>query len=50
LTGVAGLAVYAGGIYAGYEAALRRNERESELLRARIRAIPVDLALARLAM
>jgi TM2 domain-containing membrane protein YozV len=50
LTGAAGLAVYAGGIYAGYEAALRRNERESELLRARIRAIPVDLALARLAM
>lgn len=50
LTGAAGLAIYAGGIYAGYEAALRRNERESERLRARIRAIPVDLLLPRLAM
>jgi hypothetical protein len=44
------LAFYAGGLYAGYEAARRVNEREEESLRARVRALPVDLELTRLAL
>ena len=44
------VAFYAGGLYAGYEAARRVNEREEESLRARIRALPLDLQLNRLAL
>jgi hypothetical protein len=49
-SGGIGLAFYGGGVYAGYEAAARVNEHEAEQLRARIRAIPVDLELTRLAL
>ena len=49
LSGGVGLAFYAGGLYAGYEAATRFNDRESEELRARIRAVPVDLEINKLA-
>jgi TM2 domain-containing membrane protein YozV len=50
LSGGIGLAFYTGGVYAGYEAATRFNEREAERLRARIRAVPVELELTRLAL
>jgi hypothetical protein len=49
-SGAVGIALYGGGIYAGYEAAARFNERQAERLRDRIRAIPVDLALTKLAL
>jgi hypothetical protein len=45
LSGGIGLAFYAGGIYSGYEAAARVNEHAADELRARIRAVPVDLAI-----
>jgi len=44
------LAFYSGGVYAGYEAARRVNQREEESLRARIRAVPVELQLNKLAL
>ncbi len=49
LSGGVGLAFYTGGIYAGVEAATRVNEHSAEDLRARIRAVPVDLAISTLA-
>ena len=49
LSGGVGLAFYTGGIYAGFEAATRVNEHSAEELRARIRAVPADLAITTLA-
>lgn len=49
LSGGLGLAFYTGGIYAGYEAATRVNEHAADELRARIRAVPVDLEINKLA-
>jgi hypothetical protein len=49
-SGGIGLAFYVGGIYGGYEAAARVNEHEADQLRARIRAVPADLELNKLAM
>ncbi len=45
LSGGIGLAFYTGGIYGGYEAAARVNEHTADELRARIRAVPVDLVI-----
>ena len=50
LSGGIGAAFYAGGIYAGYEAATRFNDREAEQLRSELRALPVDLAINKLAL
>lgn len=50
LSGAAGAAFYASGIYAGYETATRFNEREAAQLRDRIRALPIDLELTKLAL
>jgi hypothetical protein len=49
-SGAAGVAFYAGGIYAGYETATRFNERQADQLRGQIRALPIDLELTRLAL
>jgi hypothetical protein len=49
LSGGIGLAFYAGSIYAGVEAATRVNDQTADELRARIRAVPVDLEINRLA-
>ncbi len=49
LSGGVGLAFYTGSIYAGFEAATRVNEHTADELRARIHAVPVDLAISALA-
>ena len=49
LSGGIGLAFYGGSLYAGHEAATRVNEHAADELRARIRAVPVDLEINRLA-
>jgi hypothetical protein len=49
LSGGLGLAFYTGSIYAGFEAATRVNEHSADELRARIRAVPADLAISALA-
>jgi TM2 domain-containing membrane protein YozV len=49
LSGGVGLAFYTGSIYAGFEAAMRVNEHSADELRARIHAVPADLAISALA-